>query len=796
MKKRLIALLLVLFLLAGIFAGCSEETPEPDPAPPQDSQPEQNNPQDSTDEAVEYIYQASISPLTDVLIDPYSVETITSFCVSGKTAFLSAQCVDPEASTEPYYDPVTDEMFEGEAVYQTKFFALNTDTMDVSVLQYEPSTLKEGREGTYLLSSLYPGANDTVWLVETVETYYYDLPADFDPETDVKWDYYMSDEPIVTVLQFNASGALADSTTLTIPDSIGSVFSVMPDMLGNIYLASSDSVSLYDATGTETAALPASGGFLQNFGSQGVGYVAYYGGTQEICIIDPATASFETAITVDNSAWTLGQGSAEFDCTYTQNGVLFGLSSETKSEELILDWLTCDINASDVLQHSVQDDGIIYALTKENGEYSFVRVSLVDSTTIPQKQELVLAAAYLNNEMRSAIIAFNQSQSSSKIVVRDYSLSSMQVDGLRGAEALMQDISGGNVPDLLFTDSLPVTFLAQQGKLLDLKTLIDSDPDLNSDSLMTHLFETAAIDGKLYEVAPRFTISSAAANADVISDSEWTTDAAINALTTLKEGASLIGSSGALQQMISAYLYDHADAFIDWETMSCSFTSDEFIEILRCIEKASYGISEITGKKSSDYKRIYEKSQLLTTHQIDELYDVKYANAVHRDNTAFSGYPTATGALSLFHFVNPIAISTSCSDTNAAWEFVRVFLTDEYQQTSQEIGFPTNRAAFDAYAAKMMTPVYITDADGNQTEVSNGTVKLDDILTMQLYAVTEAEYQLFTELYEQCSSMGRENQTLTNLIRSEIENLLNGAAPEATAAAIQAAVESYLAELK
>ena len=55
MKNRLIAFILVLFMVVGMLAGCTEKTPEPDPVPPQDDLPEQNSPQDDVISPAEYV---------------------------------------------------------------------------------------------------------------------------------------------------------------------------------------------------------------------------------------------------------------------------------------------------------------------------------------------------------------------------------------------------------------------------------------------------------------------------------------------------------------------------------------------------------------------------------------------------------------------------------------------------------------------------------------------------------------------------------------------------------------------
>lgn len=796
MNKRLIALFLALLMLVGILSGCNTDTPQPDPVPPQDNITEDNDPQDNVPLPTEYVYHASFLPISNELVDSYSIDTISSFCVSGKTAFFSAMCLDPDASTEPYYDPVTDEMFEGETAYKTMFFALDPETMTVNQLRYEPTQMKEGREGTYLLSDVCPGNDGTVWIIETIESYYYDLPADFDQESDTMWNYYRADDPTITLLHFDASGSLLSSSNLFFPGSAGELYTLVADASGNVYASTANAVYLYDSTGSLLSELEVADGTLQNFGAKGVGHVSYTGSGREIRMIDPNEGTFLNTITISNSAWTLGQGSGAYDCTYVQNGVIFAVNAAANDTVPILDWLSCDLDASNILEYAITDEGEILALANEDGQYGLVHVKLVDSATLPVRQEMVLGTAYLSNDLRTAIVQFNTSQDALKIRVKDYSLDSMSVDGLYGAEALLRDISKGIVPDLLLTDDLPVNYLAGKGLLVDLNPLISADPELSGDALMTNLFDTAEIDGKLYEVSSRFTISTAATSAETNVDPDWTFDAAENALNTMSEGASVLGSSAALKQMIAAYLRNSDNALINWDAMSCSFDGIEFLEFLQFISTTNEQINQISGKKESEYRKIYSKKQLLSLHTVDELIDITYINTLHRDNTSLIGYPTTNGAESYFHLENPIAITTACVDSSAAWEFVRMFLTDAYQSAEQGTGIPTNKTTFDAYTAIMMAPEYTTDSDGNRVEVSRGSVKLDDIISIQLYAVSEEELELFNELYINCNRMGRNNQALINLISAEITAMLNGRSADDTAAAVQTVVEEYLNQLK
>ena len=777
MKLRILSFLLILLLALSLFSGCGKGT--------SDITNEAGNETIRTPTG-EYAYQAVISPLTREMFPEQYPEEILSFCVSDRTAFFTAKCLIGEDRSGTYVDPVTGEEYEYTAQYSTELFAFDLETTTLRQMPYSPTPMKEGRDGSYTLSGVFAGTENSVWFIETLDTYYFDLPSDFDENSDSVWNYYTTDAPQITLLHFGADGELLTSSQLSIPADAGAFTEIMADKEGTVYAAGDSVVYLFDATGTLLSQLEEGKGIMTNFGPNGIGYMS----NTSLQMIDPQLRTYAEPISVDGAAWSISSGNKDYLYTFVSRDTVYGFNAQTGDEIPIVDWLFCDINSSNIIGHSIADNGTITALEQIGNDFQIVTMSLVDTSLLSVREELTLATTYLSDQLKEDVIAFNRSYNDVRIVVKDYF--STDENGKTGLERLSRDLASEDAPDILMTANIPFTQYTEAGLLVDLWTLIDSDASLSRSDLMQHLFDIAATDGKLYEIAPWFTVSTAAGSREVVGQRDtWTVEEISNVLQTLDDDATTFGPNGAT--VVQKHLISSLSDYIDAKNRTASFVSENFIEMLDFYARTLSNSINSSDKKSSDYRRLASGKQLLTACELDGFYAVKYANAMHRNNVNFVGFPTSNNGGARFTLVDPVAITASCKNKTLAWEFVRTYITDDYQTNHENRGFPTNTTAFDKYAQTAMTPVYETDAMGQKTEVSNGSMKLDDIITLELYAVTEEESDLFMELYERCDKITRNDPAITEIVNAELVKMqVNAASAQDTAAAIQTAVENYL----
>jgi len=86
-----------------------------------------------------------------------------------------------------------------------------------------------------------------------------------------------------------------------------------------------------------------------------------------------------------------------------------------------------------------------------------------------------------------------------------------------------------------------------------------------------------------------------------------------------------------------------------------------------------------------------------------------------------------------------LAMTTECSDKQGAWEFLRIFLSEEFQlaYATETYYFPSNQVAFDKMLEIEMTPVFSIDTYGYEDEVSQ-TFSFNEFC-VETISITQAE---------------------------------------------------------
>lgn len=175
---------------------------------------------------------------------------------------------------------------------------------------------------------------------------------------------------------------------------------------------------------------------------------------------------------------------------------------------------------------------------------------------------------------------------------------------------------------------------------------------------------------------------------------------------------------------------------------------------------------------------------------------MQWANAAFGEDVNFIGYPTAENNGSCFEINGGFAISTTCSDVEAAWSFIRNYLTVEHQTQDYMYQFPTNKHSFDTLVERSMQTEYDTDPETGEkiprptTSVWYG---MDDELL--IYGMTQDELDIFMEIYENCHNFYSYEQEITQLISDEAASFFDGQkTAEEAAKLIQDRVSLYVME--
>lgn len=833
MKKKIIALTLAMAMLCGMTA-CSNQTPLLDTdSNGNSSTPAKNTGSNTTTAQSQYAYSPTYIPIN---LGSAKVEYVGSFCISGDQAYFYGECIVGEEPTideitgEPMVDATTGEPYTN-TVYETKIFRLDLTTGQVTELSdYKPEKLPDGYYGSTNLNNIFAGSNGTIWLTETTYAYRFNLPEDFNPETDDAYNYYESMDNENKLIHMDKDGKVLQSVTMEMPES-GYYGSIIITEDGTICSTDWTNILLYGEDGKISATIPMEDGdSIQNLISLGGNRIACQLWREDgnyLAELDLTTKTLGDAHKLVTNAYAVYPGRDEFDYTYENNGTFYGCKYDSQDSVKLFSWLDNDIDSSNFnsgLQFT--DDGRIYTMetiynyssssTDAKGNtYNLIIMEPVDPSTIPVKQQLTLACFSLGWDLRSEIIKFNKSHDDIRIVVNEYSQYATDDDYTAGLQKLNTEILSGNVPDLfLFNtyDSMPVQQYIAKGILMDLWPLIDSDPELSREDLMTHFFDTLAVDGKLYQLTDSFTLATVAGKTSVVGNGQsWTMDDLTKALNQQPEGTSIFSNYDTKDSILQDCVARNAEAFIDWSTAQCHFDSQEFIDLLTFANQfpaeISYddsgnvimdGVTYDTAVDAidSDASRLRSGKQMLYRTELYTFQDYLMAAHMFGEDVNFIGYPTTSGSGNSFNCYSTMAISTKCSNVDAAWSFLRTFLTEDYQTKDYWGQFPTNKHSFDTMAKQVMTKEYETDPEtGKEVESPKVTIWFDENNTEYVYAMTQQELDTFMALYNNTDKIVSYDQEIYDLITAQTEAFFNGQkTAEETAKLIQSSVSLYVFE--
>lgn len=808
--KRLFSLALTPVLALSLLAGCgADETDQP-----QSQQTAQSQKQESTVPQAKFAYQAEYIPLSTE--DGGKLNYVNEFAIVGTSFYYVGNVL---TGTEPVLDeneqPVTDE--NGEAmtndIYEDCLFRMDLDTGSITRLNSlaEPE-YPEGMEGNSYIHNILPGVDDTIWLQQSVNTYSFDLPEDFDPATDDRWQYYSYGETYSSLIQLDAQGNVIKTLEADLKNELGdSIYlnEVQVDTKGNFYTTDYENIYLIDTDGNISTITPpdaSSMGNLTKLSADEIGYISWNSDGITFVPIDPETKAAGEAIKLTGDAYTLYPGSGEYRYYYENGDSIYGYVEQTDSVEKVFSWLDCDVDNSNLRQISFLEDGRIAAMeqvwSSDSSTSNLIVLHQVDASTLPEKKTLTLGCMGMDYTLRPLIVAFNRAHSDIRIVVEDYTEAigedATYYDTL---QRINTQILSGNGPDILCLSSLPVERYASKGLLVDLWTLIDSDPEIGRENLMTHLFDAMSIDGKLYQITNSFSIQTASVAASIADGrTTWSLQEMQEALNQLGPDASIFDETDTKDGVLTQCLSFNLDAFLDWSTGTCSFDSQEFIDLLNFansfVEEFDYSNYDWETAEGV-YSRLQSGKQLMTTCYISSFGELQVYPGLHGCDITYIGFPSSNGSGSCFNLGNTLAISSTCSDLDAAWSFVRELLLEENQDSDVLwSNFPSNKHAFEAAAKEAMTPRYYTDPEtGEQVEESQGGYGYGNDFEIEIYAATQEQYDMLLELYERVNSIYSYDNTIMELIQKDAAPFFAGQkTAEEAARLIQSSVSLYVAE--
>lgn len=342
---------------------------------------------------------------------------------------------------------------------------------------------------------------------------------------------------------------------------------------------------------------------------------------------------------------------------------------------------------------------------------------------------------------------------------------------------VVQDIMNSNDIDIVCNNSFEnesyYRILQNKEAFVDLYSFMENDSEVNKTTLNNHILNVNEIDGKLYTLPTFYAINILVGDTQYVGNKEnWTIDEFISHWNEMPDGATIAGSTEK-ESVYRSILQFNLSNFIDYDNAVVHFDSSEFKGMLEFCNS----FPSMAGEKGT-----YDNDAVSFVDSviIDQIMSAQMFNG--ENGKTFVGYPSSDGNGAYFTpygICYSISAKSSPEEQKGAWEFIKTFVTEEWQienvipfieasgnteaHYSTEIGLCVNNNAFDKIADGLINHEYYS------------ATFVDKDIEYERYFPTEEDVDKLKAYIDNINLWGTVvDYSLWEIIRDEVFTYFNG----------------------
>lgn len=495
--------------------------------------------------------------------------------------------------------------------------------------------------------------------------------------------------------------------------------------------------------------------------------------------------------------------SKNYDMLLSNSSGIYGYKNGDTEPTPIMNYVNSDL-ATDGLNNIVEISDTQFVASyndMENWQQHVGIFTYVDPADIPDKEVITLASMYTDSEMKNRIAEFNKTSEKYRIMLKEYNQYNSAEDYMGGYTQMNADIVAGNMPDILVVDdNMPISSYISKGLLADLYDFIDKDEEFNREDFLQNVFDAYSVDGKLYTMVPSFQVWTVLGKtADVGTERGWTMQDLQNVMASKPEGTSIFGEETSRDSIMWYATMMALPQFMNMETGECNFDSQGFMDLLAFLKEFPTEIDpsiwedpESWEKRESQYR---EGRTLLQTASISQAQDMIYnIRATWGEPITYIGFPTAEGEGSVIIPNSRFAISAKSKCKEGAWEFLRYYLTDEYQE--KVYSMPVSKEMWEKQTRKAMEKRLWVDETTGETHYEDYTMWVGD-QQIVIDPLSQEEVDAFKDFVLSVNKTQYYDQSIIDIINEEAAPYYEGQkSVEEVAEIIQSRIQIYVDETR
>ena len=446
------------------------------------------------------------------------------------------------------------------------------------------------------------------------------------------------------------------------------------------------------------------------------------------------------------------------------------------------------------------------------------QVSQSGDGTAKSQEVITISVPASNRQLDMAISRFQKEHPEYRIDIQTYPSSDYETY----VKNLNTQILSGKGPDIISVAGLPCENYIDRNILADIGELMAKDSSFDMSKYYTNIFDAMKTNGRLYVLPTSFTFNVLMANQEIldqssikIDDGHWTWNdfKSASEKVTQKEVAGA-GNRAALpgvssMDMLNLFTDGSYSNYINADNKKASFTSQGFIDLLNTVK--AFGDEKLVNSNvQTDMVSVLDAagrgSIVFYPCNIDDYFMYWFMKSALNDHLSLYNIPSAGNSGSRTFTTNSLyAINKNSKNTEIAWEFLKVLLSDEIQsQALQEEGsqgkpgasggiaiggFPINRTA------QLQKAQLVIDTSKGMTRKIKLKLNGPGEISLSPAAMTQADIDYINKFISELNTYANADPNIDNIIQDEAKAFFNGdKSAEETAELIQRRANTYLGE--
>ncbi|MCM1497731.1 MAG: extracellular solute-binding protein [Clostridium sp.] len=514
-----------------------------------------------------------------------------------------------------------------------------------------------------------------------------------------------------------------------------------------------------------------------------------------VCTLDFETGEFGKRYRTGTDEVQISAGcpeTAAYDFYFTNSYGGYGYDLEQEKSTYLFDYQMSALYQGDFVKLQALGDGQ-FAAIESAGDWQLAVLSQGDMAEWENKTVLTygLASSMAREHVEQMVTEFNRKNDTCRIEIKDYS------EEEDPQTAFNLDIISGNIPDIIALDDLPADQYIAKGLLEDLTPYYEKDTDVSTEDLLDSVVEATKVDGKIYYVTPSFMVYSMLARKSDVGERDGITFGEIKDILAQKEEkVQPFHAGGEKVNMLFAFLSTGYSDFIDWETGTCRFDSQDFKDILEICNRDS-SLTEYEYSDGWGLPALLRQGIVLFSGTSVNLEELQLYRGLYQDEIAVVGYPCETRDGSYFECSTRMGISADSENKEAAWEFLKEFQKKEFQESIDMVRgeyLPVRKDAFELYIQTCTASEDFTDETGRSWAAAWSARGIDGV-EVEIGPAPEEDVELFRNLIAGTHRTVERNPAVDEIIEDAVKAYFAGfQSLDKTAGEIQTRVTTYVNE--